>query len=271
LSTTPVIGIFDSGVGGLTILRAVRSRYPQARLIYFGDTANMPYGEKSPELIRRYTRQIVRFLKNKGASLIVIACNTASAVASETAGEEAGTDCRVVDVVRPVVNHVAALKELHCIGLIATRTTIQSGVYQKLLREARPDLDVRAMATPLLAPLVEEGFAGTPVMREVIRHYLKNDLFRPIELLIPACTHYPFLYDDLNDFFWGRVTILDAPAIVAQALEPFLIPKATVSTAEKASVEIHFSMDTPSFRMLCQNFLGENLPVTETPLTVASN
>lgn len=271
MSTTPVIGIFDSGVGGLTILKAVKSRYPQAHLIYFGDTANMPYGEKSPELIRRYTRQIVRFLKEKGASIIVIACNTASAVAYEAAGEEAGPGFPLVDVVRPVVSHVAELKELNCVGLIATRTTIQSGVYQTLLKELRPELDVRAMATPLLAPLVEEGFAGTPVMREVIRHYLKNDLFRPIELLIPACTHYPFLYEDLNDFFWGRVTILDAPAIVAQALDPFLIPMATSSRTEKALVDIHFSMDTPSFRMLCQNFLGEYLPVTETPLTVALN
>lgn len=257
-------------MGGLTVLKALRTRFPQARLIYFGDTANMPYGEKAPDLIRRYTRQIVRFLKEKDASLIVIACNTASAVASEAAREEAGTSCPVVDVVRPVVHHVVSLENLRCVGLIATRTTIQSGVYQRLLKEARPDLDVRAMATPLLAPLVEEGFAGTPVMREVIRHYLKNDFFRPIELLIPACTHYPFLHEDLNDFFWGRVTILDAPAIVAEALDSFLKPYASASDEDPGRVEIHFSMATPSFRMLCQNFLGENLPVNETPLTVAS-
>lgn len=266
MNDKPIIGIFDSGVGGLTVLKAIRSRLPGVRLMYFGDTANMPYGEKSPELIQRYTRQIVRFLKEKGAGLIVIACNTASSVASEAVAEEAGPECPVVDVVRPIVHHVASLDNVHCVGLIATRTTIRSGVYQNLLTIARPDLDVRAMATPLLAPLVEEGFAGTPVMREVIRHYLKNDLFRPIELLIPACTHYPFLMEDLNDFFWGRVTILDAPLIVTEALIPFVSATASIS-GEPGAVELYFSMDTSSFRRLSVQFLGEELPVTELPLT----
>ncbi|MCS6978820.1 MAG: glutamate racemase [Flavobacteriales bacterium] len=269
MNADPIIGIFDSGVGGLTVLKAIRSCLPEIPVVYYGDTAHMPYGDKSPDLIRSYTRRIVRFLVDRGASHIVIACNSASAVAGDIARQEAGSRVPVTDVVEPVVQEVAQRSRLHCVGIIGTRATIQSGIYQKHLAALRPDLDVRSLATPLLAPLVEEGFAGTPVAREVIRHYLKNELFRPIECLIPACTHYPFLFEDLNDFFWGRVTILDTPHIVAHAVQKQLSDR-IVSRQNKQSespVQVHFSMDTLSFRQLCRLFLGSDQEITESPLS----
>lgn len=269
MSKGPLIGVFDSGVGGLTVLKAIESQLPGFSFIYYGDTANMPYGDKSPDLICRLTRRIVRFLRDQGAEIIVIACNSASAVAAEVAAEEAGPGVNVVDVVQPIVDHLAQRSELRCIGLIGTRATIQSGVYQEKLRKIRADLEVRALATPLLAPLVEEGFAGTPVAREVIRHYLKNDLFRPIQCLVPACTHYPFLHDDFNDFFWYKVEILDPPDIVARVVRRKLEAHYQLDIAVPRHLlpdqpAIHLSMLTPGFMDLCIKFLNKKVSIKET-------
>lgn len=269
MSKGPLIGVFDSGVGGLTVLKAIESQLPGFPLIYYGDTANMPYGDKSPDLICRLTRRIVRFLRDQGAEIIVIACNSASAVAADVAVEEAGPGVRVVDVVQPVVDHLAQRSDLRCIGLIGTRATIQSGIYQEKLRSLRADLEVRALATPLLAPLVEEGFAGTPVAREVIRHYLKNDLFRPIQCLVPACTHYPFLHDDFNDFFWYKVEILNPPEIVARQVKHKLKPKHQLDVPIPGNPSpdqpaIHLSMLTAGFRDLCVKFLNKKVSIQET-------
>ena len=257
MNPLPVIGIFDSGVGGLTVAKALQNILPQeGKLLYFGDTAHMPYGEKSPDLIQKYTRRIVRFLVSEGAQIIVIACNTASATAASAAREEAGAEVPIVDVVSPIVEYLTQDIQTHCVGLIATRTTIQSGVYQQLLKQQRPDLVVRAMATPLLAPLVEEGFAGTTVSREVIRHYLKNPLFDSIDCLIPACTHYPFLHEDFKDFFWNKVKVLDAPKIVAQYVKKIL-REFYEYPGLQPELDIYFSMNTEGFRNLCYSFLSK--------------
>jgi len=186
------IGVFDSGVGGLTVAREIFRNLPNEEILYYGDTARVPYGNKSPETIRRYSGQIARFLLSEGVKAIVIACNTASALALDSV--RGITDVPVIGVVEP--GAIAAVKETVSgrIGIIGTNATIGSGIYEKYIKELLPDARVFGKACPLFVPLVEEGIIDDPVTVTMIHRYLDDMIHDDhIDSLILGCTHYPVL------------------------------------------------------------------------------
>jgi glutamate racemase len=263
MSPDSPIGIFDSGIGGLTVADAIRKALPSESFIYFGDTEHMPYGEKSPEAIRDYSLEISSYLLSRGAKAIVIACNTASALAFDFV-EKACAPVPVINVIQPVVDSVAADMHLRKIGVIGTRATIQSGVYADKIREAAPQLQVESIATPLFAQMIEEGFYNNSVSREVIRAYLKNEKFRDIDALILACTHYPLLQEELMDFFWHKVRIIDSPTVVATHLQHVLAAHGLENmSGTPATYEFLVSDYTETFERISRTFFREQLRLSE--------
>ena len=185
------IGIFDSGVGGLTVTREVMRNIPEERIVYFGDTARVPYGSKSKETILRYSRQIVRFLLSQEVKAIVVACNTASAFALEEIRHELSVP--IIGVVKPGAKVACAATKNNRIGVIGTKGTIASGLYTEFIRQIRPDAEVIGKACPLFVPLVEESMMKDPVTEEMARRYLAALKEQDIDTLILGCTHYPLL------------------------------------------------------------------------------
>lgn len=184
------IGIFDSGVGGLTVTKEIMIQMPKERLVYFGDTARVPYGNKSRENIIRYSRQNIRFLKTKNVKAIVVACNTASAFVEEVQKE---LDIPIMGVVRPGAKAAAASTRNGRVGVIATQATIGSRIYDRVIQEEHPEIEVFGKACPLFVPLVEEGLTEDSVTEEIARRYLKELQEKNIDTLILGCTHYPLL------------------------------------------------------------------------------
>ena len=190
------IGVFDSGVGGLTVAREIMRNLPQEKIVYFGDTARVPYGSKSKETIIRYSRQIVRFLKTQNVKAIVVACNTASALALETISAE--TDLPMIGVVEPGAKVAVETTRNKKIGLIGTRATVKSGLYQRVIQKEDPGIQVIGQPCPLFVPLVEEGWLKDEITVAVARRYLEPLFHQEIDTLILGCTHYPLLRSLLN-------------------------------------------------------------------------
>ncbi len=215
-STRSPIGIFDSGIGGLTVANAIKAELPNESLLYFGDTAHFPYGEKSPEAIRSYSIKISDFLLERGAKMIVIACNTASSHAFNAVKEHVGSRAKVINVIDPVVAEVAKTFPGGKVGVIGTKGTIKSDVYAMKLLQMDASIHVGSLATPLLAPMVEEGFFNNKISRTVINSYLVNRKLKGVEALILACTHYPLIKLEIEEYYKGKVTIIDSAEIVAK-------------------------------------------------------
>ncbi len=201
------IGVFDSGVGGLTVAREIMRQIPQERIVYFGDTARVPYGSKSTDTLIRYTRQIIRFLKTRGVKAIVVACNTASAAALEAIIDE--IDLPIIGVVRPGAKVAAEATRNQKIGIIGTEATVNSRMYVKFIQELLPDAEVIAKACPLFVPLVEEGWTKDPVTEEVARRYLADLQKSDIDTLILGCTHYPLLRHMVGEIMGEKVTMVN--------------------------------------------------------------
>jgi glutamate racemase len=219
---SPPIGIFDSGVGGLTVLRAVRQRLPQENVIYLGDTARVPYGTKSRETIERYAIEDAAFLVEKGVKMIVVACNTASAMARESLREE--FDVPFLTVLGPGARAAARATRSGRIGVIATEATINSGAYELAIREAVQNRDsegaekieVFSRACPLFVPLVEEGETDSQVARLLAEQYLASLREQQIDTLVLGCTHYPLLKNVIADTMGEAVTLIDSAEAVAE-------------------------------------------------------
>ena len=198
------IGLFDSGVGGLTVARAVAQRLPHRQLLYFGDTAHLPYGDKSPEAIQSYSIAIADYLLAHGAVAIVVACNTASAVAWDALRAHVPAPIPSLNVIDPVVAAVAQTYRSQItppnVGVIGTRGTIGSGIYPARINAAGVPGTVHALATPLLVPIIEEGLAHSEILRATLHHYLAQPELQGINTLIPGCTHYPLLTDEIRAF-----------------------------------------------------------------------
>ena len=201
------IGVFDSGVGGLTVFRELMQQMPKERLIYFGDTARVPYGSKSKETITQYTRQIVRFLRTQNVKAIVAACNTASALALDEVEKE--TDIPMLGVVYPGAVSASKRTRNGIIGLIGTDATISSGIYEKILKEINPDVKVIGKACPLFVPLAEEGLIDDPVTTEIAGRYLAGLIDSDIDTLIMGCTHYPLIKDTLRKVVGDDVELVN--------------------------------------------------------------
>lgn len=214
------VGVFDSGVGGLTVAREIMRQLPEERLVYFGDTARVPYGSKSQATILRFVRQIVRFLETKEVKAIVVACNTASAYALETIEKE--IQLPVIGVVKPGAKTAAAASRNGRIGVIATDATIGSGLYTQFIRSINPKLQVFGKACPLFVPLVEEGLTHDFVTEEIAKRYLKELQEKDIDTLILGCTHYPLLRSLIRGIMGDQVQLVNPAYETALGLRRLL-------------------------------------------------
>lgn len=209
-----MLGIFDSGVGGLTVVKELLRRHPSSGFIYLGDTARTPYGNKSPDTIRRYAVEDARFLADKGATTILVACNTVSAVAMEELRTEFSS-IKFFEVITPAVAAATGKK----IGVIGTRATIGSGVYERRLKERDSSVEVISQACPLFVPLVEENWINKPETKRIARTYLEPIRREQIDSLILGCTHYPLLAEVIRASLQKRVKIIDSPSALIDVVE----------------------------------------------------
>jgi glutamate racemase len=215
-----MIGIFDSGIGGLTVVKSVMERNPGYDIIYFGDTARTPYGTKSADTVIKYSVENIDFLLQHGAKIVVMACNTASSVAAHRVTET--FDVPIFEVVTPATEQAVNRSAKFVVGVIGTRATINSGMYEKKIKKMKPDAKVYSVACPLLVPLVEEGWMNKPETMMIIKKYLLPLKVRQIDTLILGCTHYPLLKDKIQRKIGKRVTIIDSSISVAEKVKSFL-------------------------------------------------
>jgi glutamate racemase len=215
------IGIFDSGVGGLTVAHAIKQILPGESLIYFGDTAHLPYGDKSAESIRYYSHRITEFLLEHNSKVVLVACNTASASAFDSLKKEFEGRTILLDVIDPVVDYLGT-RHFKKIGVIGTKRTISSGTYEKKIKEKSPLTNVVSMATPLLVPMIEEGFIFDDISNAIIRTYLLNESLNGIQALILGCTHYPIIKNQISKIFNFNVEVVDSARIVSMILRDVL-------------------------------------------------
>ncbi len=214
------IGVFDSGVGGLTVTREIMRQMPQERIIYFGDTARLPYGSKSQDTILRYSRQIIRFLMTKQVKSIVIACNTASAYALDTVEKE--FDIPIIGVIRAGAKTAVHATRNGKIGVIGTEGTISSGIYTDVMKQMKPDIEVTGKSCPLFVPLVEEGLLHDSVTDEIASRYLSVLKGRFIDTLVLGCTHYPLIRSTLGRLMGEQVTLVNPAYETAIELKELL-------------------------------------------------
>lgn len=214
------IGVFDSGVGGLTVVREIMRQIPNEKIIYFGDTARVPYGSKSQETITRFSEQIVRFLNTFRVKTIVVACNTASAYALDAL--EAESNLPMIGVVKPGARVAAEVTQNGRIGVIATEATIGSQIYTKYIRELNKNVTIYGKACPLFVPLVEEGLLEDPVTDEIAGRYLAELIDIDIDTLILGCTHYPLIRSTIRKIMGGGVTLVNPAYETARELKEML-------------------------------------------------
>ena len=214
------IGVFDSGVGGLTVVREIMRQLPNEKIIYFGDTARVPYGNKSRETVVRFSEQIMRFLKTFRVKTIVVACNTASAYAMDAL--ERDCDVPIIGVVKPGARMAAEVTRNGRIGVIATEATIGSQIYTKYIQELNRNVTIYGKACPLFVPLVEEGLLEDPVTDEIARRYLTELIDIDIDTLILGCTHYPLIRSTLGKIAGPDVTLVNPAYETARELRRML-------------------------------------------------
>ncbi len=259
------IGIFDSGIGGLTVANAIRLLMPQEKLIYFGDTAHLPYGDKSPDSIRYYAIRISKFLLDRGCKAIVIACNSASAVAFKALQDFFSDRTIVINAVDPLVKAIVSDKDIHTVGIIGTKATIQSGSYARILQQKASGLLTHSLATPLLAPMIEDQFHLRDVSTDIIASYLNELPLQELDALALACTHYPLIKDQISDLLVShKIRILDSASPVATELKTRLLESGLlrVNDSEEDS-EFYLSDKTESFEKSAEMFFGSSITINE--------
>lgn len=229
------------------------SHLPNEQIIYFGDTAHLPYGDKSADAIRYYCLKIVKFLLERNCKMIVIACNSASSAAYKVLLEFFKEQALFVNVVDPLVETVAR-RNFSKVGVIATKATIASGVYQQQLAHHRARLQVGALATPLLAPMIEEGYVDNKISRAILDNYLSNAELEGIEALLLACTHYPLIKKEIEMYFNHQVEVLDSTDVVAKSVEEKLTGHGLLNTGGRAPHHFYVSDYTASFEETARLF-----------------
>lgn len=248
------IGVFDSGVGGLTVVAALRALLPGEDIFYLGDTARVPYGGKSRATIERYTLEIAGILLAENAKALVVACNTATALALPRLQESIRTPS--VGVIMPGAAAAVAATRTGRVGVIGTRATIASKAYERALHELQPDLSVHALACPMLVPLVEEGWLDDPVTDQVIGRYLTPLLTAGIDTLVLGCTHYPFLRESIARFLGPEITIVDSAQNCALAVRALLQRERLVADGERGKLEVALTDAPGSFLAVANEKLG---------------
>jgi len=257
------IGVFDSGLGGLTVVKALRQALPYEEIIYLGDTARVPYGNKSVSLVSEYALQIAAFLREHAVKMIVVACNTASATALTPLRSQ--LPIPIVDVIHPGVK--AALKHTHNghVGVIGTLATIRSGAYTKALKKKSPTVRVVSQACPLFVPLAEEGWLEGPVPEEVAKHYLSPFMADTVDTLILGCTHYPLLKPTITRVLGPTPTLIDSAEAVAEEVVNTLTQDDLVTTHSSPG-DLHcFVTDLPlHLQSIVRRFLGMSIDHVQT-------
>jgi glutamate racemase len=258
MSDSRPIGIFDSGIGGLTVARAIRQHLPNEELIYFGDTARLPYGTKSDQTVTRFAQQIVEFLLRRDMKALVVACNTVSSIALPYLAQQ--LPIPVVGVIEPGV--VGALRETKkgCVGVIGTLATIESNAYSRVLHRQNPELDVISVACPLFVPLAEEGLLDGPIAQAITHRYLDTFVSSGIDTLILGCTHYPFLIPVIQEVVGEQISLIDSGVETAQTLAALLKEKQIEAPTTRPGRMTVLLTDLPrKFREIGARFLGEPL------------
>jgi glutamate racemase len=249
-----MIGIFDSGVGGLTVVKEIKKLLPEVPIVYFGDTARLPYGNKSQETIQKFSSEIVDFLKSKGCETIVVACNTASALAADRLREKYPS-LKIYDVVSSGAEAAAETSKTKKVGVIGTTATIASGVYNKKISEIDPKIEIATQACPLFVPLVEENWIRRPETKKIARVYLKDLKLRKVDTLLLGCTHYPLLQEVIAGVMGRRTKVVASGKKMAEKL------KAEMENHKKGKDEYFVSDLTPHFEKLAARILGKSVKI----------
>jgi len=249
-----MIGIFDSGVGGLTVVKEIKKILPDVSIIYFGDTARLPYGNKSQETIQKYSAEIVEFLKKRGCKTIVIACNTASALAAQHLRKKY-PDLKIYDVVSTGAEAAAEATKKKKVGVIGTSATINSGVYKEKISKINPDIKIFSQACPLFVHLAEENWINRPETRKIARTYLRQIKLEKVDALLLGCTHYPLLEKTIASVMGKRAKIVSSGKKLAENLK-----KEEVGYAKEE--DKYFVSDlTEHFHTLARRILGKKINI----------
>jgi glutamate racemase len=256
------VGIFDSGIGGLTVARAIYDRLPGESTIYFGDTARVPYGPKSPETVRRYSLEILHWLLGQGVKAVVIACNTSTAHALDALRD--ASPVPVIGVIEPGARAAVDTAGEGAIGVIGTAGTIHSNAYARAIRAIVPGARVEQQACPLFVPLVEEGWFSHPAAELIAEEYLRPVRDAQVEALVLGCTHYPLLKPLLRRVMGEQVALIDSGEQTALTLERTLAEAGLEAPAgQRAAHRFAVSDDEPRFRQVGARFIGERLSGAE--------
>lgn len=239
-----MIGVFDSGVGGLTVVKEFFRYLPEYRIIYFGDTARLPYGTKSPNLIKKWSKEIVQWLLSRGAKVIVIACHTSSALTADFLKKEF-PKVPIFEIITPGIEKVVKVTKNKKIGIIGTPSTIKSGVHKKKLLVLDPGLKIYSQACPLLVPLVEEGWIGEKITKEIIKKYLLPLKKKKIDTLILACTHYPLLKKAISEITGEKIKIINPAENLVKNFKKFLGKNRKIKSQLKKKYHQFFFSDEP--------------------------
>ena len=250
------IGIFDSGVGGLTVFRAIQQLLPQEHIVYLGDAARLPYGSKSTETVIRYTLECAHFLLKSNIKALVIACHTASSLS--TSALKTTLHIPIIDMVQPCLPKLKLHAQRGNVAVIGTAATIGSNIYQNSLANSKDSLKVKAIACPLFAPLIEEGLAASSIARECIQHYLSPLKKDKVHALLLACTHYPLLNNELQAFMGDECTLLDPAYACAEAVRDILSHQDLLNISSLQGTTHFFTTDDANkFLHLGERFLSK--------------
>ncbi len=256
-----MIGIFDSGVGGLTVVKEINQKIPEYDLVYFGDTARIPYGDKSVDIIKQYALEDAKFLVEKGAKIIIIACHTVSVLAFEYLKEN--IDVPLFGMVNPVIISAVESTKNKKIGILATQATIDSGIYEQRIQDYAQnrniDIQVFSQAAPLLVPIIESGKSSELITRNIVNDYLKKFKEEQIDTLILACTHYPLLKDIIIDYLGSEVKIIDPSITMSEEISSFLNKQTSIeaSLIKNNKKNIYFSKLSDEIMELSRIIIGE--------------
>lgn len=253
------IGVFDSGLGGLTAVKELRKILPNEDIVFFGDTGRVPYGSRSPEVIKKYATECLHFLEKQNVKMIIVACGTVSSVFGEEMKTAFSVPC--MGVVEPAVNAALGTTKNGKIGLIATAATVKSGSYEQLAQKLSPDCEFYAKACPLFVPLVENGYFGSncEVTRLVAQDYLSAFDGKDIDTLILGCTHYPLLYNLIDKLTDYRLRLIDSGAAAALAAKKFLEERDMLKAEKGGDMHFFVTDRVDGFSRLGKEFLGEEL------------
>ncbi|MDX9929491.1 MAG: glutamate racemase [Bacteroidales bacterium] len=256
------IGIFDSGVGGLTVANAIKQVLPGESIVYFGDTAHLPYGDKSAEAIVSYSRRITEFLLSHEAKVILVACNSASASAYGMLRKEYGDRALIIDVIDPVVDYLCS-KSFRKTAVIGTKRTILSGTYEEKVTAKCPATEVVSLATPLFVPMIEEGFIFDDISNAIIRAYLSEDIFNGIDALVLGCTHYPIIRNQIAKYFNFDIEVVDSARIVSLALKRVMEENNLLENTGVTVDKFFVSDYTPWFEKIARMFFEGDINLSK--------